>query len=207
MATEQQAHWTRVYEEKAPSAVSWYQAEPEPSLRALERFGIQPSSSLIDVGGGASNLIDALLERGWNDLTILDIAPSALDATRERLGPRAAKVHWEVADITAWRPARRYDVWHDRAVFHFLTRPEQREAYRGALSAGLTPGGLLIMGTFAPDGPERCSGLPVERYDPATLARELGPSLELLESWREQHSTPWGAAQSFNWCVFRSAGR
>jgi SAM-dependent methyltransferase len=204
MASERQEHWTRVYDEKAPSAVSWYQAEPEASLRALERLGVQPSSSLIDVGGGASNLVDGLLSRGWTDLTVLDIAPSALDAARARLGPRAADVHWQVADITEWRPTRRYDVWHDRAVFHFLTRPEQREAYRRALSEGLSSGGLLIMATFALDGPERCSGLPVERYDADKLAGELGPSLELLESWREVHTTPWGSAQAFTWCVFRS---
>jgi 2-polyprenyl-3-methyl-5-hydroxy-6-metoxy-1,4-benzoquinol methylase len=204
MASERQAHWTKVYEEKAPSDVSWYQAEPEPSLRALERFGVSSSSSLIDVGGGASNLVDALLSRGWTDLTVLDIAPSALEAAKARLGRKAADVQWQVADVTDWHPARRYDVWHDRAVFHFLTAPEQREAYRQALLAGLSPGGILIMATFALDGPERCSGLPVERYDADKLARELGPPLELLESWREEHTTPWGASQAFTWCAFRS---
>lgn len=193
-----------MYEEKDPSDVSWYQAEPEPSLRALERLGAQPSSSLIDIGGGASTLVDALLDRGWTDLTVLDIAPTALEAAKKRLGARASEVRWEVADITDWRPPRRYDVWHDRAVFHFLTEPEQRDAYRGALAAGLAKDGLVIMATFALDGPERCSGLPVERYDPAKLASELGPSFEPLESWREEHATPWGAGQSFNWCVFRS---
>jgi 2-polyprenyl-3-methyl-5-hydroxy-6-metoxy-1,4-benzoquinol methylase len=204
MATERQAHWTKVYEDKAPSDVSWYQAEPAPSLRALERLGLPPSSSLVDVGGGASTMVDALLSRGWTDVTVLDIAPSALDAARARLGSKAARVQWQVADVTDWHPTRRYDVWHDRAVFHFLTGPEQREAYRRALSAGLSPGGILVMATFALDGPERCSGLPVERYDADKLAGELGPSLKLLESWREEHSTPWGAAQAFTWCVFRS---
>ena len=155
MTGERAQHWTRVYEEKDPSAVSWYQAQPEPSLRVLDRLGVEASSSLIDIGGGASTLVDALLERGSSDLTVLDIAPSALEAAKKRLGARAAEVRWEVADITDWQPSRRYDVWHDRAVFHFLTAPEQREAYRGALAAGLAKDGLVIMATFALDGPER----------------------------------------------------
>lgn len=203
MTLKRQDHWSRVYEEKAPSSVSWYQAEPEPSLRALDRFGARPSSSFIDIGGGASNLVDALLGRGWRDVTVLDIAAPALEAARARLGSEAGKVHWEVADITEWQPSRRYDVWHDRAVFHFLTAPEQREAYRRALLAGVSPGGLVIMATFALDGPERCSGLPVRRYDPAGLAAELGAAFRLIEGWREEHVTPWGSRQSFNWCAFR----
>lgn len=203
MESERQEHWTRVYDEKAPSTVSWYQAEPQSSLDALDRFGARPSSSLIDVGGGASTLVDALLRRGWQDVTVLDIAASALEATRQRLGHLSAKVHWQVADITRWHPTRRYDVWHDRAVFHFLTEAGQREAYRRALKEGLRDGGLLIMATFALDGPERCSGLPVHRYDPANLAIELGDSFQLIEAWREEHVTPWGSPQSFNWCGFR----
>lgn len=196
-------HWTRVYQKKSASAVSWYQAEPEPSLRALVRFGAQPSSALIDIGGGASNLVDALLRRGWRDITVLDIAEAALAATKERIGTNAKKVHWEVADITEWQPSRRYEVWHDRAVFHFLIGSEQREAYRRALLAGLAEGGLLIMATFALDGPERCSGLPVQRYDPSSLTKELGPGFGLLDGWREEHVTPSGSTQRFNWCAFR----
>lgn len=203
MKSKRQDHWTRVYEEKAPSSVSWYQAEPEPSLRALDRLGAGPSSSFVDIGGGASNLVDALLGRGWRDVAVLDIAAPALEAAKARLGSEAGKVHWEVTDITDWQPSRRYDVWHDRAVFHFLTAPEQREAYRRALLAGASPGGLVIMATFALDGPERCSGLPVQRYDPAGLADELGAAFRLIEAWREEHVTPWGSGQSFNWCAFR----
>lgn len=205
MPADRRDHWARVYTEKAPSEVSWYQAEPEASLRALDRLGARPDSALIDVGGGASNLIDALLERGWQDLTVLDIALSAIEAARNRLGPAADEVTWLVADITEWQPSRRYDVWHDRAVFHFLTEPEQREAYRRALSSGLAPDGLVIMATFAPDGPERCSGLPVQRYDPAALAKELGSGFRLVESWRQEHVTPWGSSQAFTWCAFRRA--
>lgn len=198
-----QEHWSDVYEKKAPTDVSWYQASPEPSLRALDRFGANSTSAFIDIGGGASNLVDALLERGWQDITVLDIAAPALEVVKARLGPLAEKVHWEVADITAWEPPRKFGVWHDRAVFHFLTDPAQREAYRRALSQGVEAGALVIIATFALDGPVRCSGLPVQRYDAAALAKELGDTLQLLDAWREDHVTPWGASQSFNWCAFR----
>lgn len=203
MASERQDHWTRVYQQKAPSDVSWYQAQPEPSLRALDRFGAGPSNSLIDIGGGASNLVDELLRRGWADLTVLDVAAPALEASKKRLGPDAEKVHWQVADITDWRPPRRYDVWHDRAVFHFLTKTPQRAAYRRSLTAGLAQGGLLIIATFALDGPDKCSGLPVQRYDAAGLAAEVGEAFQFIEGWQEEHITPWRATQSFNWCAFR----
>lgn len=203
MESQRQDHWTRVYRQKAPSDVSWYQPQPEPSLNALDRFGAGPSNSLIDIGGGASNLVDELLRRGWSDVTVLDIAAPALEAARERLGSDAAKVHWQVADITDWRPSRQYNVWHDRAVFHFLTEPSQRAAYRRALADGLASGGLLVIATFALDGPDKCSGLMVQRYDPASLAAELGERFRLIESWREDHVTPWGATQLFNWCAFR----
>jgi len=163
MTSDDQDHWTQVYKDKASTSVSWYQPTPEPSLRALEEFGASPSSSIIDVGGGASNLVDALLERGWQDITVLDIAAPALDAAKARIGPLADGVHWVVADITEWAPTRKFDVWHDRAVFHFLTEPKQRVAYRDALLEGLVAGGLAIVATFALDGPERCSGLPVQR--------------------------------------------
>ena len=196
-------HWSRVYEEKAPETVSWYQAAPEPSLRALARFGATPTASLIDVGGGASTLVDALLAQDWEDITVVDIAAPALEAARARIGPRADEVRWVVADITDWHTDRAYEVWHDRAVFHFLTEPGQREAYRRALSSGLAAGGLAIFATFALDGPERCSGLEVEQYDAEKLASELGPLLTLIGSWKEVHVTPWGSSQSFNWCVFR----
>lgn len=198
-------HWEQVYSEKAPSSVSWYQENPEPSLRALGRIHASPHSSMIDVGGGASNLVDALLERGWKDITVLDIAAPALAAAKSRLGEAASEVDWQVADITAWHPEREYDVWHDRAVFHFLTEADQRAAYLRAVGDGLSAAGYLIIATFALDGPEKCSGLPVQRYDADSLARELGPSFKLLEGWREEHTTPWGSRQAFTWCIFRRA--
>ena len=204
--SEEDGHWAQVYEAKAPTTVSWYQETPEQSLRALDRFEATACSSLIDVGGGASSLVDALIEQGWQDLTVLDIAAPALAASKARLGAMAEKVRWEVADITIWRPRRKYDVWHDRAVFHFLTEPEQREAYRSALSRGVADGGLVITATFALDGPEKCSGLPVQRYDPVSLAAEIGDRFQLIDGWPEEHVTPWGARQSFNWCAFRRIG-
>jgi trans-aconitate methyltransferase len=202
---QDEAHWSEVYRSKPSDSVSWYQSAPEPSLRALERFGLPAAASLVDVGGGASNLVDALIERGWSDLTVLDLAEPALEVARKRLGQPAAQVHWIAAGITTWLPDRTYDVWHDRAVFHFLTRAEERAGYRRALLAGVAPGGLIVMATFAPDGPERCSGLPVQRYGPDSLSRELGPACELVDAWREDHITPAGSAQAFNWCVFRRA--
>lgn len=196
-------HWRTVYTDKQPDAVSWYQPTPQQSLLALDRFDAGPGQSLIDIGGGASTLVDALLARGWGDVTVLDIAAPALAAAQARLGAASADVTWLVADITDWQPPRRYDIWHDRAVFHFLTQPEQRAAYVRALGEGLAAGGLAIIATFALDGPEKCSGLTVERYVAAKLAATLGPGFTLAADWRDEHTTPWGASQAFTWCVFR----
>ncbi|MBB3918172.1 class I SAM-dependent methyltransferase [Rhizobium fabae] len=196
-------HWDEVYRTKANDCVSWYQPTPEPSLRALEDLQLPATVALIDVGGGASSLVDCLIERGWADLTVLDIAAPALDVAKGRLQGDATRVAWIVADVTEWRPGRRYDVWHDRAVFHFLTEPQQRLAYRHALETGTAPGSVVIIATFAPDGPERCSGLPVQRYDAAALAVEFGSAFALERDWREEHTTPGRGRQSFQWCVFR----
>lgn len=209
-AAARRDHWQTIYATKPAAEVSWYQASPQPSLQAIARSGAGVDAGLIDVGGGASLLVDALLERQWSDLTVLDVSAAALEVARQRLagsrlGNRAARVAWIVADITAWQPERTYDVWHDRAVFHFLTDPDDRRAYQRALAAGLVPGGHLIIATFAADGPERCSGLPVQRYSPAALAAELGTRYDLVESWSEDHRTPAGGVQRFNWCRFVAA--
>jgi SAM-dependent methyltransferase len=196
-------HWSTVYTNKRPEEVSWYQPSPEQSLHGLDRIGAGPQDSLIDIGGGASTLVDALLARGWRDLAVLDISAPALQVAQARLGDAAAQVDWIIADITEWQPLRRYNFWHDRAVFHFLTQPEHRTAYLRALSGGLAAGGHAIIATFALDGPEKCSGLPVERYDADKLAQVLGHGFALEANWRDEHLTPWGAAQAFTWCVFR----
>jgi SAM-dependent methyltransferase len=196
-------HWNQVYSTRSPDSVSWFQQEAVPSLHALDLTGAGPDKSLIDVGGGASTLVDALLDRGWSDVSILDIAAPALDAAKQRLEGRAAFVNWIVADVTTWKPTRRYDVWHDRAVFHFLTGESDREAYREALLSALQPGGAVVMATFGPRGPERCSGLPVRRYDAEELAAEIGSDFTKIADWTEDHLTPAGAAQAFTWCVLR----
>ncbi|WP_221792589.1 class I SAM-dependent methyltransferase [Aquisediminimonas sediminicola] len=202
---EQQAHWSDVYTTKAPDTVSWYQPTPAPSLHALDRLHIAPTASVIDIGGGASYLVDHLLMRGFSDVTVLDIAAPALDIAKARLGEAAVHVHWVVADMTLWVPGRCFDVWHDRAVFHFLTEEGQRAAYRKALEQALAPMGVAIIATFALDGPEKCSGLAVQRYDAAGLAKALGPAFALVADWREVHVTPGGGQQAFTWGVFKRA--
>lgn len=200
-------HWDEVYAQKAEDAVSWFQPRPEISLALIQAAGPGKSDALIDVGGGASRLVDGLLAAGFTDLTVLDIAAAALQKSRARLGRDAARVQWIAVDVTRWQPGRRYRLWHDRAVFHFLTAPAERLAYRRALEAALAPGGTAIMASFAPDGPERCSGLPVQRYSPDTLAAELGPTFHLEDSRREEHLTPAGKVQHFQYSLFRrSAG-
>ena len=196
-------HWDEVYRANSSSTLSWYQASPHPSLKMLDRVTTDGHRSLIDVGGGSSTLVDALLERGWIDLTILDIAAPALEVAQQRLGRAAQSVDWKIADITCWRPQRTYDVWHDRAVFHFLTSTEAREGYKKALTAGTVTGSIVIIATFALEGPEKCSGLVVRRYNSDTLAEELGSGFQLLSADIESHSTPGGSEQVFNWCLFK----
>ncbi|HUZ65788.1 MAG TPA: class I SAM-dependent methyltransferase [Acetobacteraceae bacterium] len=200
------AHWQSVYATKAETEVSWFQDHPDVSLELVRRSVAGPGSPIIDVGAGAARLADALLEDGFTDVTVLDIAPAAFIRTRERLGPRAAALRFVAADITRWQPDRVHDVWHDRAVFHFLTEAADRAAYRAVLGAALRPGGIAILGTFAPDGPPRCSGLPVMRYAPDALAAELGAGFVLLDSLNHAHHTPGGAVQHFQFSRFRRPG-
>jgi len=198
-------HWRKIYADKAEDEVSWYQSSPAASLALIETAGLGPDCPIIDVGGGASRLVDILLERGYTDVAVLDIADTAIGQARNRLGPRAASVQWITADITAWKPEKPYDLWHDRAVFHFLTAKAERDAYRAVLENALAPGGQVIIGTFDLDGPEQCSGLPVVRYDAESLGRELGPAFRLAEHRREDHTTPAGVVQHFQFCRFTRA--
>jgi trans-aconitate methyltransferase len=198
-----QAHWEKVYATKADNEVSWFQDDPAPSRALIARIGATAASTIIDIGGGASRLVDNLIDGGFADVTVLDLSSAALDAAKARLGDRAAVVRWIVADVTAWQPAKPFDFWHDRAAFHFLTREDQRAAYIARLRQALKVGGHAIIATFAPDGPERCSGLPVVRYDSATLGRTLGPTFALIDSRRHEHVTPWGSTQAFQFSVFR----
>jgi ubiquinone/menaquinone biosynthesis C-methylase UbiE len=200
-------HWEKVYLEKVPGAFSWYRPHLQQSLRFLHRAGLSPASSLIDVGGGASTLVDDLLELGCLHITVLDISSRALEISKERLGARAEAATWITGDITSLAlPTKDFDFWHDRAVFHFLTSPEDRRKYVSAIRASLRPGGHAVMATFATDGPPRCSGLEVCRYDATSLCAELGPGFHLMESVMEQHRTPTNATQSFLYCLFRYNG-
>jgi len=197
------AHWQAVYTTKAENEVSWFQENPASSLRLIGDAKASTDSAIIDIGGGASRLVDALLAQGFRALTVLDISAAALDAAKTRLGPASAEVEWVVADITTWRPARTYDIWHDRAAFHFLTETADRDAYVDRLKAAVAPRGQAIIATFALDGPEKCSGLVVQRHDARSLAEALGPSFELADNFSEAHRTPWGAVQHFQFSRFR----
>ncbi len=199
-------HWRRIYAEKEEDEVSWYQARPDVSLRLIAQTGISRDTPIIDAGGGASRLVDFLLDAGFSDITVLDIAATAIARSRQRLGARAARVRWIVADLLQWRPDRPHGLWHDRAVFHFLTEAAQRARYVETLKRALRPGGHAIIATFALDGPQRCSGLAVMRHSPESIARELGAEFSLVEAVDEHHTTPAGVVQHFNHAVLRREG-
>lgn len=195
-------HWEDVYRQKPDDTLSWFQSQPEISLELIHGSGLSKTDALMDVGGGVSRLVDCLLAEGFTDLTVLDIAEHALQKTRARLGDAADRVHWIAADVTTWKPDRKYRLWHDRAVFHFLTDAAGRAAYRKTLEAALAPGGSAIIASFDLHGPERCSGLPVQRYSPQTLAAELGPKFSLTGQRPETHHTPAGRIQQFQYSMF-----
>lgn len=196
-------HWDRLWRKRAAHEVSWYQEDPTMSLRMIDAAGLPPEGHVIDVGSGAAVLIDDLLVRGFENLTAVDVAPAAFARAKARLGARAQRVRWIVGDATKVPLGGPFDLWHDRAVFHFLVEEADRAAYRSALDAHLKRGGHVVLATFALDGPERCSGLPARRYDAAGLAAQLGPGYELQEQTRESHLTPAGVVQSFQWARFR----
>lgn len=202
-ADQRQSHWQSTYSSKGEQEVSWFQTTPQPSLDLVEKLASPSASPVIDIGGGASTLVDHLVARGFEDVTILDLSAVALSKAKARIGAASAKVHWLVADAVNWTPLRRYAVWHDRAAFHFLTEEADRAAYMRRLDQALLPGGHAIVATFAMDGPERCSGLPVVRYDAASLQRTLGPTYEMMRTLRHDHVTPGGKIQAFQFTVFR----
>jgi 2-polyprenyl-3-methyl-5-hydroxy-6-metoxy-1,4-benzoquinol methylase len=202
---ERHHHWENVYQSKGERDVSWFQESPEISLDLIRATGANVDSSIIDIGGGASRLVDALLDEGFAAITVLDLSEKALATAKARLGARSASIKWIAADVTTWEPTQTYDVWHDRAAFHFLTEPKDRAAYVERILRAVRPGGHVIIGTFAPDGPERCSGLPVVRHDAASLAKMLGAAFELIESRNHAHQTPAGAIQRFQFSRFRRA--
>ena len=192
-------HWDDVFRTKDTHEVSWYQETPDTSLALIA----DTPGSVIDVGAGSSTLVDELLADGRNDLTVLDISEAALELTRHRLAHRADLVSFEVADITTWAPQRTYEVWHDRAVFHFLTDPADQSRYVDLVTRAISPGGALVLGTFAEDGPTHCSGLPTARYSAESLAELFSAGFELEEQTRETHPTPAGTEQPFTWVKLR----
>lgn len=201
---ERHAHWEKVYQTKGEIEVSWFQENPAISLELIRATGVGTDASIIDIGGGASRLVDALLDEGFAAVTVLDLSEKALATSKARMGERrAAKVKWVAADVTKWEPLQTYDIWHDRAAFHFLTDPTDRAAYADRVLRAVHIGGAVIVGTFALDGPERCSGLPVVRYDSATIGKVFGPAFQLLESRTEAHKTPLGTIQRFQFSRFR----
>jgi SAM-dependent methyltransferase len=199
-----ETHWEKIYREKSPEAVSWYRAHLEASLRLIEEAALQRDTSIVDVGGGESTLVDDLLAHAYRNITVLDVSQTAIDVTKGRLGRAAERVRWIVGDITkADLPAGAYDVWHDRAVFHFLTAVEQRVAYVRQVGHAVKTGGHVLVSTFGPEGPTKCSGLEVVRYDAEALHAEFGVRFRLLDSFKELHHTPFGTTQQFLYCLCR----
>jgi SAM-dependent methyltransferase len=201
---DRQTHWENVYQTKGERNVSWFQEVPAISLELIRATGLALDALIIDIGGGASRLVDTLIAEGFRSLSVLDVSEKALATSRDRLGPRAAKTSWIVADVTTWHPDKSYDLWHDRAAFHFLTDPNDRTAYAECVRKAVRPGGHVIIGTFAPDGPERCSGLPVVRHDAGSIGEVLGPSFKFIESRRHDHQTPAGTIQRFQFSRFQN---
>lgn len=196
-------HWDEIYQDHGSDSLSWYQAVPDLALDWIDGLELDPDAAIVDVGAGTSALADGLLERGYRDLTLLDVSEAALAATRRRLGHRGEAVEWVCADLRGWAPRRRYVLWHDRAVFHFLTEPAARIHYRKLLRESLTDGGYALLATFAHDGPTRCSGLPVVRHSPSELIAAAGPGFSALRTARELHRTPAGSEQPFTWVLLR----
>jgi 2-polyprenyl-3-methyl-5-hydroxy-6-metoxy-1,4-benzoquinol methylase len=203
---QSKAHWESVYSTKRADAVSWYQPHADQSLTLIRGTGTPRSGAIIDVGGGASTLVDDLVADGYTNLSVLDLSATALETAKRRLAERTGLVTWLEGDVTAIElPARNYDVWHDRAVFHFLTEEKDRRAYVANVLRSVKPFGHVIVATFAEDGPTQCSGLPVMRYSPEQLHAEFGQSFSLLKGERETHHTPFGTVQKFIYCYCRTA--
>lgn len=199
--SERQAHWQRVYTSKEENQLSWHEDAPALSLALLGEAGLRPKMAVVDIGGGTSRLVDVLVASEQAHITILDLSAAALDTAKKRLAG-AGNVEWVAGDVTEWQPKRSYDLWHDRAAFHFLTAPEDQRAYVRVMARALKTGGRAVIGTFALDGPEKCSGLPVARHDAASLRAVLGEGFSLISTRRNEHTTPWGAVQQFHFGTF-----
>jgi SAM-dependent methyltransferase len=200
---DKSSYWNSVYETKGETEVSWFQNNPEPSLEFIRRYAPDRTASIIDIGGGLSRLADHLLVDGFQNLSVLDISSEAMALARDRLGDRGTSIEWIVSDVTKWTPEKVYDLWHDRAVFHFLTEFDDQMAYIARLKHALKRGGYLVIGTFALDGPEKCSGLPVMRHDSHSLQNLLGEAFKLIETRKHDHQTPFQTIQHFQYSIFQ----
>lgn len=197
------SHWEEVFETRDDTQVSWHQPDPSLSLRLIEAAELGRGARIIDVGGGTSTLVDHLLERGYRHVGVLDVSAAAIGKAQARLGDRAAAVEWFIEDVIDFQSPHPWDLWHDRALFHFLTEPAEQLAYKNLLQSSLAEGGQVVIATFGPEGPLKCSGLDVCRYDSATLQKRLGDGMELMEEVLVDHTTPSGATQQFLYCRFR----
>lgn len=202
--SQRKAHWDKIYTSKDHKEVSWYQESPSISLALLKQIGVAEDDAIIDIGAGASTLVDALIEQGYEDISILDISDNALDIVKQRLADKADIPKYYTADVTEFSPARQFDVWHDRAVFHFLTQQSDKEKYVQRLSELLKPTGRAIIGTFSLNGPNQCSGLDIEQYDELMIAKLMGTQLELIDSCVDVHTTPGGATQEFMYFLLKN---
>ncbi len=203
---DRKKHWDSVYKNKSPLEVSWFQRQPVISLALIGKYSNSSDDSIIDVGGGASTLSDNLLDGGYRNITLLDISTNALSASKKRLGSKSDFVEWVVEDVTCFIPERKFDIWHDRAVFHFLTDKSDRDKYRQVLDASVKAGGHVIIATFEMGGPDKCSGLDIVQYDAAKLDEELGDGFTLVDEKQEKHVTPAGGEQEFGYYVFIKNG-
>ena len=199
---ERKKHWETIFETKGPTDVSWYQETPEPSLSIFRGFDLPKTAKIIDIGAGDSFFVDSLIKLGYRDITVLDVSAKALERAKKRLGEDAEKIEWIVSDVTEFQPGTRYDFWHDRAAFHFLTAEEEIETYVSTVKRAVAKDGYLVIGTFSNNGPKKCSGLEITQYSESSLAARLGKDFQKLESRTIDHKTPSGAVQNFLFCSF-----
>lgn len=201
MDMDNRKHWENVYSTKQPNEVSWTQEIPTTSLEFIDSFGVSKKAKIIDIGGGDSKLVDYLLEKGFENITVLDISSASLDKAKTRLGKKAQKINWIVSDITEFNPKEKYDVWHDRATFHFLTTSDQINKYMAIARSSIS--GYMTIGTFSTNGPEKCSGLPIKQYNELSLTSELKQGFEKIKCINEEHITPFNTKQDFLFCSFK----
>lgn len=203
MTTTEQQHWDTIYSTRGEEEVSWFQPYPKTSMAFVELFELPLDATIIDIGGGDSHFVDALLDKGYRNIYVLDISATAIDKARQRLGDRAANVHWIVSDVTEFVPPVAFDFWHDRAAFHFLTTQERIDKYVAIAERAIRPGGVLVLGTFSESGPQKCSGLEIRQYSEATLSGQFTRSFERIRCFHEDHTTPFQSVQNFLFCSFR----